>query len=481
MDGKIIGVDFSGHVISMAVVTFTRGERRMEAFEQVFLADENQWGGIAEAIAGIQQKIDISEALCIVSFPDEWIYHRIITMPFSDRKKINRIIAYEVEPLMPFAPGDMIIDFQRLASSQTADTGMDFLAAVASRTRLKNFIEKMNTVGLEPEIITSRGFAIASTLSAYRKDGLFLDGNDQRLVAGGIGGGNIRFVCSFNVGRQDKDRAQALVDAVNHILIADEERQQFDFKPDAVYIANHLYNLAGMKEAVESSLGIKAERMDIAALSSLNPAGLPDNTGQAGGFDAVLCLTMLKQVNRPFINFRKDEFAVTGKWRQYRDVIMKTGVIAALVIVMGLTSFFYDLQNARKRIAAMDARIVGVFKENFPDIPIIDDPLRQMRVELERLKGKGGLPPEMDRKACCIEILNDISRLVPPDIDVIIERLVAGPDDVILSGSTDSFNAVDALKNEFGKSDFFGKIDISSATMNKIDKRVIFKLRLELL
>lgn len=482
MDGKIIGFDFSGNAISMVLVTFGRGEHQIAACERVSLTNGDEWSGVAEALDRIQQKIDMRDAICIASFPDDWISHRIITMPFADRKKINRIITYEIEPLLPFALEDIIVDFQPVASSQTRESGIDFFAAVASRTRLKDFIEKVNTLGLEPEVITSRGFAVASVLSAYKDAGIFVNGDDQRLFVGGFTGGKVRFVNSLAARRQNDNHPQAVVDALNHILIADEERQLVDFKPDTVYVADHLYHLAGMREALESSLGIAVERMDIAGVSGLLSSGCSDDIGAGGGgFDVALCLALLKRVKRPFINFRKDELAVTGKWRQYSDVIIRTGLIAALVIIIGLFSFYYDVKSYRERIAEIDARIAGVFKESFPEIPLIDDPLRQMRVELDRLKGKSGLSPEMDRKAYCIDILNDISRFAPSESDVVIERLVAGPDDVVLSGSTDSFNAVDALKSELGQSVLFGKIDISSATMNKIDKRVSFKLRLELL
>jgi len=151
------------------------------------------------------------------------------------------------------------------------------------------------------------------------------------------------------------------------------------------------------------------------------------------------------------------------------------------VIIVGLSGFYYDLKTSREQIASIHARRVDVFKESFPKVPLVDDPLLHMRAESERLKGKIGLPPEMARKTHCIDILNDISQFIPAGNDVVIERLVVGSDDVMLSGNTDSFNAVDTLKSEFGKSAFFSKVDISSAKMNKIDKRVSFKLRLALL
>ncbi|MEW6079947.1 MAG: pilus assembly protein PilM [Thermodesulfobacteriota bacterium] len=481
MDVKIIGVDFSVQAISMAVVTFGRGEQRVAACERVPLDGNGEWPGLAEALARIQETVDFRDALCVVSFPDDDIFYRIISMPFSDRKKIAKVIAYELEPLLPFALEDAIIDFQPAAASRLSDSGTDFFVAAAFKPRLREFIGKLNALGLEPEIITSRAFAAVSVLSAYKDNGIFADGDPRRLTVGGFAGGGVRFVHTMMTGNADQIRPKAVADTLNHILIADEERQASDFHPGTVFLTDILYRIPGMKETVAPAPGISVGPLDMAGLAGLAPAGSAAAVnGEAGGCEIALCLALLKRVSRPVINFRKDELAVTGKWRQYSNVMVRTGLIAALVMAIGLFGFYYDLKTGRDRIAAVDARMAAIFRESFPDVPLVDEPLVQMRMEFDRLKGKSGLPAEMSRKAYCIDILNDISRFVPPDNDVIIEKLSIGPDDVILSGSTDSFNAVDALKSEFGKSVFLSKIDISSATMSKVDKRVSFKLRLEL-
>lgn len=482
MNNKIIGFDYSGQTISMAVVTFGKDGDRIAACEQVvFNNSDDDWPNVAAAVDRIRETVDLDDAVCIAALPDDWISHRTISMPFTDRKKINKIIAYEIEPLLPIPIGDLIVDFQPLAAFHASDPGNNFFTAVVTKARLKDFIEKLNTLGLEPEIITARGFAAASVWSAFKDSGLVVDGDDRHLVVSGFAGGKVRSVLSLPVGRPAGDRTRAFVDTLGHMLIADEERQQGDFAPEAVYLANALYHNDDIRETIESSLGVKAVRMDVAGLAALSAGVSAGAAGESsGGFDVALCLALVKRVGKPFVNLRKDEFAITGKWRQYSDVIIKTGLITVAVIIIGLSGFYYDVKNYREQISAFYSQRVEIFKDSFPQVPLVDDPLVQMRAEAGRLKGNIGLPPEMNRDAYCIDILNDISRLVPPGHDVVVERLVVGPDDVILSGSTDSFNAVDTLKSEFGKSALFGEIDISSATMNRVDKRVSFKLRLAL-
>src|SRR6056297_2334508 len=101
--------------------------------------------------------------------------------------------------------------------------------------------------------------------------------------------------------------------------------------------------------------------------------------------------------------------------------------------------------------------------------------------QAKQLKEDSGLPVEMDRKADTIDILNDVSRLIPPQTDVVVTRLVSGPEELTITGNTSSFNAVDTIKNRLGDSTYFGDIEIASAKMDKIDQRVHFKLRVSLL
>ena len=74
--------------------------------------------------------------------------------------------------------------------------------------------------------------------------------------------------------------------------------------------------------------------------------------------------------------------------------------------------------------------------------------------------------------------LNTFSTRIPKDVDVILTRLVMGPESVVISGDTDTFNSVDNIKSRLEKSGLFKKITISSANIDKSDKRVHFNLKL---
>ena len=79
-----------------------------------------------------------------------------------------------------------------------------------------------------------------------------------------------------------------------------------------------------------------------------------------------------------------------------------------------------------------------------------------------------------------IDILNDISRRIPKDIEVDITRLVVGSGNVLISGYTDTFNSLDDIKGRLEQIDFFKKVTISSANRDRSGKEIRFMLKAEL-
>ena len=103
-----------------------------------------------------------------------------------------------------------------------------------------------------------------------------------------------------------------------------------------------------------------------------------------------------------------------------------------------------------------------------------------MKIKMQAARRNALLPGATDRSIRTIDILRDISRLTPKEVDVNITRLVVSMDSVVISGNTDTYKSVDGIKSSLEKADFFKKIVISSANIDKSDNRVRFKLKIDL-
>ena len=108
------------------------------------------------------------------------------------------------------------------------------------------------------------------------------------------------------------------------------------------------------------------------------------------------------------------------------------------------------------------------------------DPLQQMRGKIEELRSVSGAWAEEGASHRVTEILEYISRRIPPDMDVELLQLVIGAGEMTLGGNTDSYNTVNEMKNALSREDFFSGVEISTATVNARTGKIQFTLRVDL-
>ncbi|MFZ5563559.1 MAG: PilN domain-containing protein, partial [Thermodesulfobacteriota bacterium] len=394
----------------------------------------------------------------------------------------EKVIAYEIEPLIPFAPGDIMIDFCVCApeSSEGKEAGVDVLAAAIEKKNLSAWIDGFAGAGLQPEMLVPRGWAGAAVLSLKAPDALLVDVAGDHVTVCLTGKGDVQWVRAFSTGdAKVAKREKRLCDGLRHTLLAYEEETGNTVVPENAFTIGPDGRAADVVKAVNDCLGAAPRPLNLAAESGLITSRQPGHGWDPGQYDTALSLILLKKARKTFLNFRKGEFSPAGRWLAYRHLFGGTAVLAAVTLVLGLLSFFYDFYALHRSISVVDARRQAIFKACFPESAAAPS-AETLRYEIDRLRETSGLPEGMKRNFYQIDILNDISRLIPQETDVVITRLDSGVDDVSLSGNTDSFQSVDAMKSRLETSEMFGGVVISSATMDKTDKRVHFKLQVEL-
>jgi hypothetical protein len=62
----------------------------------------------------------------------------------------------------------------------------------------------------------------------------------------------------------------------------------------------------------------------------------------------------------------------------------------------------------------------------------------------------------------------------------VLDRMVIGPETILISGTTAAFNAVDEIKVHLERIGEFKKVTISSANMDRTGKEVNFQLKVDL-
>jgi hypothetical protein len=152
--------------------------------------------------------------------------------------------------------------------------------------------------------------------------------------------------------------------------------------------------------------------------------------------------------------------------------------VAVLVLMLG--SLLVESFHQQQRIEDLDRQIASIFSETFPNAKKVADSYQQMKINLLDIKKGASLPGESLSTVRSIDLLKSISAGISEDISVVFDRMVIGPDAILISGTTGAFNSVDEIKGQLERIPAFKKVTISSANTDRSGKEVNFQIKVDL-
>jgi Tfp pilus assembly protein PilN len=171
------------------------------------------------------------------------------------------------------------------------------------------------------------------------------------------------------------------------------------------------------------------------------------------------------------VNLRRERFALHKDLEELRGRFIVLGLLAVGVIGLGIASLYLNTSYKAQRYAQLQDEITHVFRAALPEARMVQptEQLRQKIRELEeRLKAFGGMT---GAQLSGLQILHEISARTPPSIILNVDNLAITTGTTDLSGSTESYDDVDKLKNALEASPFFPivkKTDARAAVGNKV-------------
>lgn len=484
MSRKILGLDIRHDAVSAVLLDSGIKETVIQAHEHVRISSQKDNGnGLAVSLKTIFENMDISGSVCVASFPADRISYRNVRVPFKGRKKIKKILPFELEPTYPFPVDDLIIDFQPVKLPNNTNH-TDLIAAAVEKSKLQSYLEALATVGIDPQLVTVGGYSTALCLagrSDIHENRLFVDIDNNKGSVFAIWSGEICLIRSFPI-RSDhrSSKIKSLCTNIQRTISAFEEMIDLDFQPDGIVVTGSGLDESGFDQDMAQMLELPVKRMDLVRDTDMIKQHTPLQLWDSHRMDNALSLAWMEVKGVNGLNFRKGPFAAKKFWKEHKKKLIKTGVLTALVLGLAFFNVVLESYFLGKKLAGLDNQTTKIFTSTFPEVKTIVDPFQQMLIKIQEAKKTALFPGETGKQMYSIDILNTISRLIPKEIDVTFTRLVIGLEDVMISGDTDTFNSVDSIKSGLEQADLFTKIDISSANLDKTDNRVRFKLKLSL-
>ena len=483
MAQKILGLDIQNDTISAVVIKSGLKGIRVEAHHVVSIDKPSEKeADIGDSLITLLKPLNFSGATCAVSLPADHIFFRNIQLPFKEKKKIRQVLPFELELSLPVSADNLIIDFTMITHGGN-DSQTEVFAAALDTSVYHQFLEKLAVVNVKPDLLTFSHFASALCWAK-----LIHPHNHFVLVHLNYTGAAIFIILSQEIpfmrysvlSASDAISPHPLSGAIRHTLRAFESMQDDSFEPSAIIITGPGSNKKNLATQLEQELAIPVRKGSLAAeLPSGKKISL-QSTLNSDAIDGALSLALVQSEQIRGINFSKGPFSDYSKWAEYKKSLIFTGLLICFICLMAFTSLWVDAYRMEKKVTGLTRQITDLFKQAFPEVKTIVDPLQQMRVKVQDMKKKAADLLVADQKLRRLDIIKEISIRIPPELDTEITRFVLGGDHVIIAGNTDSFNTINEMKSHLESSAFFQEVSIGTANFNRSGKRVDFTLKIRL-
>ncbi|GAB6909452.1 putative GspL periplasmic domain containing protein [Desulfosarcina cetonica] len=478
MSRKVLGLEIRAAAVAAVLLDSSFKGSVIEAQAFVPIPADGTDDGLREALETLVDAIHPAGAACVLGIPTDALSFRNLSLPFSDLKKIRQVLPFELEPSLPLPVDELSFDFEAVKR----EGQYDLLAFTMPKRRIAEYLTLLNDVGLRPLTVVPGAYVAARCMmltAPEKEDFVYIDTGDGHHAAYAICEGHVRMVRSLPVATGGNPLVRHLETALERTYIAARDSLGIDFNPKTVFSGGPEASLIPASDSPSGLLGLPVRTTaDLRTFHRLK-GDFDAADWQTGRLDTALALALNETEGLGGVNFSTERSSVQHYWSEYRGQIIFSAVLVLITLITALAGQMVTAADREKRVAELDHRIETVFKQTFPDVTRVVNPLQQMQVKIREASDAGAGPDLPGSRVRVIDILNALSQQIPKTINVDISRLVLGADNVVLSATTDTFNTVNDIKGHLEKADIFKNVTISSADLEKSGQRVRFKLKLD--
>ena len=485
MTRKIVALDIRNDKISAILIKTVLKGNSIEALAVSKIPavsedhDETK-NRLAEAIEKTIKEFDISGAEFVVSIPPDLVSYRNLRVPFKDRKKIRQVLPFEIEPTLPFPIDEVTIDYQPVRQTDRTD-----IIACAIRTSdLATIVDTLKTHNIDPQVVTTGGLPTALCLAKFSDISppfIFMDLDSDNCSFFAIISGKIHLSRTFQASAISPDaKAEVIIKQMLQFLASFEAFYEFGFEPFTICISGEGIDIDIFRQKLEAFTNASVQSVNMLEDVLKDTRRSDGISFSPEHFNGALSLAAAEIPGIDMINFYGERSIFKRYWEENKNDIIKTSAIAMLVFIIFMFNVLLEARYLDRSIRTLNQQIMMIFQSTFPDVTKIVDPVQQMRAMIQDVKGKSSYAGEIEEITRNVDILNEISQLVPDPIDVEFTQFVRGDENILISGHTDTFNAVNEIKGKLEKSKLFKNITINSANLDATSNRVQFKLKVDL-
>ena len=446
----------------------------------------------------------------VTSVPGDMLITRRIEVPFREKKKINSVLPYEVEPLVPFPIDELEIAYRVLAQEKGQSTLLVYAlpkGLLDTRTRL------FEDAGIPLQMVTVSSLSAANTLIQTEEivgDALSLHLHilaDFSILAiydrgtlrhfGKLSWGarslfdSLREVTGLDpdtlserlpeiTAREEEELVQGLAGAEEN-LASQIQRQVELFLLQSKEKPPARINLTGAYPAIRLLLPLLQQSLGVEARIS-NPLtrfdSKIDKRAWLHGLHAPLGAALM-QGGRDGLTalFRKKEHSLWSQLIKSRQQLRYAAAIVLVVFLGVMADFFVSIQAKEHQVNQIDKEMKRIFTETFPGVENVGDELEHMKLKIKDLEKQNEIfRTVFGEKPSVLELLNELNIRIPEDLELGITDFTLDTKSIRFVGWTDSFNSVNMIEKELNQSELLGNVKVSNAKIGKDKNKVNFQI-----
>jgi type IV pilus assembly protein PilM len=494
MLGKSTGLDLGSHSIKLVEL---RQSLRTVELGRIAAAPVAPGATPLEALAEAAASLGLAGERVVCALPGDRVARRPIHFPFRDRRRIAQAVPFEVESETPFDLDEVFVDWELVGDQRAA---ADVVATVVPRAQVARQLEALRDAGVETRLLDVEGMVLANLAGfldlpgtrlladlGHRKTTLCLlvDGIPRAARTLPIGGRLLTEAIA-----RERDVAWEEAERVKHRdgvlgadlaptspaaaralerLVRELVRTVGGFESalgappekavDEITLLGGGARLQRIDEYLGAQLGIRSARL------SVPPGEIPGAFLAAGDplrFAPALALALRGTLrSRTRMNFLQAEFAPRVDVRRIARQLRSTAVLAAIALALALFAGGSRITAQSGRADALEAQLGQIWTAAQPGKPVPANVARSLEQALRDAQQRAEFLGIYGGKLSALDILTEISKLVPKDLAIIFEELSIDGQVVRFRGHTPSFAAVDQLKTALAAFPSFGEIRVS--------------------
>jgi len=493
----ILGLEISDDAITAVQVKGDPKRYQVTGCDRVEIEGND---GFDDAMKSLLDRIGHTNDICITAIPGEEASYRNLQMPFRDTKKIRQTLPFEIEQMLPFPIEDMVIDFTVNKRSGHSE----ILAVSVKKSLISKYLERINGQGIDPDILDIRGVPVVSWLLRQEgtpEDGIYIEIDEKMATMALYLKRRVVLIRTFALNGlsipptmpgkdngkktdtrtpvQFKSNLLSLCAMVENTIHAFASQKDETVRPKRIFFTGAGALNPETEGLLSRFFDIPAEHINLGRDKRVHMDEDISENWNPALMNGALALALRDSRHGQGFNFRKDEFEIKKQHSGLKKEIRRSVILFLVILVFVAVDLGVDYYFMEKRNRMLDHKITEVFKQTFPEVKRIVDPLQQLKVKLSEAKRSAVSHPGMKGAGKVLDILKDISQRVPGSLNVHIIRMVIDPDTVRITGYTDTFNTVDNIKSGLESSVFFSDATISSANLDRTGKRVKFEIKLQ--